>query len=154
MIDLRYFTSGEFGTWWPDMSVRLLVLLDVFRHEWGDEVMVSPHSRALGRRNGEDDTSQHNVDRWGEVRAGDVFAIGMIRHRHAERAVRIARSIGITGIGVYPDWTLGGKRCAGLHFDARREADPGNPATWGGVDNGSGKQVYVSLEDALARMPT
>lgn len=149
-IDLRYWSASEFirgdTDWYRRMSPRLLVLLDSFRHRWDDVCEVSPHPRALGRYDG-DSYGQHNIDRYGEVRAIDFFPHGMEGAALAHKAVSIARSTGFTGIGAYPQWDPR----PGLHLDVRVDEEPGHPATWGGVDGENG-QVWVGLQQALEIM--
>lgn len=129
-IDLRNWNPSEFREWWPDMSVRLLVLLDVFRYQWGRPCQVSPAPGALGRNQGRDARSQHNVDRWGEVRAADIMPAGLHTREDARRAIDCAITAGFTGIGIYPYW----EPTPGLHLDVRTCECPGQPATWGRVD--------------------
>lgn len=155
MIDtgqVRFFEPWEFERngvqWWHQMSPRLLILLDVFRFQWGAPVRVSGHELAVGRKLGPDALTQHNVDRYGEVRAVDVQPQGMLDRDDAQRAIMLAEAIGFTGIGLYPHWAGG----AGLHLDIRHERDPGYPNTWGGVRRAAG-QMFVSLQDALEAMP-
>lgn len=161
IIDLRYWRRDEFiltenngsqTDWWPFMSVRLLVLLDTFRFIYGVPCRISPHPRALGRRLGDgpdDSFSQHNIDRWGEIRAADVLPQGMTTVGHARKAVSIAHEIGITGVGIYPHW----KPTPGVHLDVRGDEAPGDPALWGGVNDDEGNQVYVALDRALVQLP-
>lgn len=146
-LDLRYFSPDEFRDWFTSMSPRLLFLQDSLRHQLGAAITVSPHPRALGRENGPDDTSQHNIDRWGEVRANDVFVDGVTCRNTANRVIGVAMRTGFTGIGFYPDWDPS----PGFHFDVRVSERPGEPALWGMVDDGEG-QYQVSLETALERM--
>lgn len=143
-MQLYFFDPVEFGVWWPAMDPRLLVLLDVFRFQWGAPVTVSGHPRALGRTDGAAGTSDHNVDRHGCVLAADVFPGGMINPGAAWRALAIARDVGFTSLGVYPHWSR-----PGLHLGTRRTARPGEPATWGAVRGHGGAQVYVSVQEAL-----
>jgi len=147
MIDLRYFTQNEFRDSWAAMSTRLLVLLDSLRYQWGAGITISPVSGALARYNGPDDTSQHNVDRWGECRAADVFLDGMDSPSSANRAVEVAMRTGFTGVGIYPDWDPS----PGVHVDVRQDHEPGDPALWGMLDSSKG-QYMVSLEKALEAM--
>lgn len=146
IIDLRYFTPTEFRDWWPHMSLRLLVLMDSGRHQWGDQWEISPVEGALGRHRG-DALTQHNIDRWDEVRAADFFMHGMDTRVKARHAVDLMVRTGFTGIGVYPDWDP----MPGVHGDVRQDRDPGDPAIWGMIDDGQG-QYQVSLEHALERM--
>lgn len=98
---LQYFTAGEFGQWWPLMDTDLLQKLDAFRRNWGAPVQVSPANGALGRYVGESD-SYHNIDKWGAVRAADIFPQGLTRD-NAARAVEAAEQAGFGGIGLYTD---------------------------------------------------
>jgi len=141
----EFIRNGD--SWWDKTSPRLLVMLDVFRFQWGRPVHISGHKKALGRELG-DSFSQHNVDRWGELRAADLQPEGMITRDEAERALAIAESLGFTGFGLYPHWSGG----PGLHLDVRHDRDPGSPVTWGAVLGASG-QMFVSLQDALEVMP-
>lgn len=121
---LTYFQPSEFGIWWPFMNADLLLRLDAFRERWGAPVMLSPAQGGLGRH--DDSGSQHNVNLWGEVRASDIMPQGMISVADRQRAVRIAREVGFTGIGVYPGWAP----YPGIHVDVREPSSPGHVATW------------------------
>lgn len=126
------------------MCPRLLVLLDVARTMHG-RIEISSALGAVGRRKG-DDRSQHNIEYWNEVRAVDCFVIGVKTQKEAREFYHLARNVGFTGIGVYPQWTNNyGEQQVGFHLDTRRDRDPKNPATWGQVDN-----EWVSLSHALS----
>jgi len=148
LIDIRFFEPSEFNRgsekWFDLMSVRLLVLLDTFRLNYSSFVLVSPHPSAVGRR--DDSSSQHNIAKWGEVRAVDVLPSGMNGRTAMRQAIAMAKEIGLTGIGIYPDW----EPSPGLHLDVRQNQQPLDPVLWGGVDDGSG-QYYVDVETALKR---
>jgi len=152
-LNLRYFKPHEFRGWWDSMGPDLLVLLDRFRASLsvltndpgGVPIIISPHPRAIGRHDGPDGTSQHNVDKWGEVRAVDVMP--MLGRRHRRNAVGIAIDVGFTGVGVYPDW----EPRWGLHLDTRHA----DLATWSGIkiwDREKQKvvQAYRGLEAGLS----
>ncbi len=146
-VKLYYFKPAEFhrGVDWFDlMDTRLLVLLDSLRHQWRQPIYISQHDDALGRRQG-DSYSQHNIERWGEVRAADIIPRGIRNDDDANRFVYLATDVGFTGIGVYPDWNQG----VGLHLDTRIDAKPGSPAVWGAVNNEMGQQRYVTITEAL-----
>lgn len=144
--ELVYFKPSEFGDWHGVMSPRLLVLLDTFRHKWGASVKISPVDGALGRHMGKEAQSLHNVDVYGEVRAADIFPYGMDSKEDMERAIKLAKDLGFTGIGVYPAW----RPSPGLHLDVRTDKRPGHPAMWGAIRSGvSGTQEYVSMKLAL-----
>lgn len=152
-MNLYYFTQPEFErggrNWYSDMDPRLLILMDVFRHRWGRPVQISPHPKALGRVMDESKLSDHNFTRWGVVLAADVMPEGMDTRADAEHALELANEIGLTSIGLYPHWQPG----PGLHLGTRRECRPGGPALWGAVRNEHGKQVYCTLDQAVAKMP-
>lgn len=148
--DLRYFHKSEFGAWWNRMSPRLLVLLDSLRHQWGQPIRISPADGALGRH-ARDGLTQHNIDKWGEVRAADIFPDGVATMDEAERFYALAKRVGFTGIGVYPD----ARPSAMFHLDVRVDANPGQPATWGALRRMVASPAeqddwrYVSLDEAL-----
>ena len=133
---LRYFSASEFGVYYPMINSELLVKLDEFRHRWGRPVTVSPVAGAIVRHGG-DSHSQHNIDRWGETRAIDVFPEGMETLEQRQRAYQIARAVGFTGIGIYTDTAPSNL----LHVDVR----PGDRvATWSRV-NGE----YLGINEVL-----
>lgn len=136
---LEYFSADEFGAWWPFMSADLLQKLDEFRRRWGAPVTVSGAHGALGRTG--DGHSQHNVDRWGEVRAIDVFPKGMDSLADRTRAFDIAKSIGFTGIGIYTDT----KPSNMLHLDVREDRNAGDPAKWSRVGG-----RYLGIDEVIA----
>lgn len=154
-LHLYWFRPHEFGPtpqrdkdWWQEMDARLLILLDVFRSHWGQRVRVSKHELALGRHDGPDDEGDHNIDRHPAVLAADCFPEGITTREEAEFAIELATEVGFTAIGIYPDWRGG----CGMHLATRRSREPGDPATWGAIQGKNG-QVYVSVDDALLRLP-
>ncbi|WP_299592703.1 hypothetical protein [uncultured Microbulbifer sp.] len=130
---LQYFKPSEFGIWYPLMAADLLTRLDLFRERWGAPVIISPAQGGIGRHGGEGDTSQHNIDRWGEVRAIDIFpTVGgnyITTTDQLKRAAHIAREVGFTGVGVYTDTKPGHM----VHVDVRPDRNSGDPATWSRV---------------------
>lgn len=148
-VTLYYFGRNEFNrggvNWYERMDPRLLVLLDVFRHQWGAKVSISAHDAALGRELGPTKLSDHNVDLHGVCLAADVIPEGMTRRADAWRAVTTAAAVGFTAIGVYPDWLPG----PGLHLGTRMSHRPGTPALWGAVRPEGGSQQYVALHSAV-----
>lgn len=142
---LKYFKPSEFGLWYPLMSNELLQKLDDFRTAWGAPVIVSAAHGAIGREDS-GDSSQHNVTKWGEVRAIDVFPLlpnGKYISSESDRtrAYQVAKQVGFTGIGLYTDTTPGNM----LHVDVRKDKAPGNPATWSRV---AGK--YLGIGEVVA----
>ena len=136
---MKYFRPSEFREWWELMSIDLLEVLDDFRDIWGAPVMISPHADALGRHGGRDDLSQHNVDKWGEVRAADIFPMG-IGDEGFIRAYDAAKRAGASGIGFYPGTTPGPM----MHLDVRKDRTPDSPATWSRI-----KGKYLGLSHAM-----
>lgn len=133
---LWHFKPEEFREFWPLMSHELLFKLDAFRGYLprGWTVHISPHPDALGRYLGPDNESQHNIDRWGEVRASDVFIrnaeleyISTFEERQIAEAA--ARRAGFTGIGIYVDTVPGNM----MHLDVRQDRGVSDPATWSRV---------------------
>lgn len=137
--------GGDLINWLPKLAPRLLTLLDVFRFQWCAPVIISPAPGAIGRFL-DNDASQHNIERWGKVRAIDVMPFGMVTAKDRSRAFGIASSLGFTGIGIYPDWSPR----PGMHLDVRIDRRPGCPATWAGVDR-NGKQEYINIFDVLEK---
>lgn len=140
-VELKYFTKEEFSGWFDRMSPELLKKLDEFRHEWGFPVQVSPHHDAVGREH-PTSQSQHNIMKWGEVRAVDVFpknSVGGYINSVTERrrVYEIAKKVGFTGIGLYTDTTPGNM----LHVDVR----PPPLAKWSRVAG-----QYKAIEEVLA----
>lgn len=132
---LTHFSPSEFGLWWPLMNADLLTKLDAFREAWGAPVQISPADGGLGRHLGSEGGSQHNVDKWGEVRAVDVFPMIQVRpgeYRYMnsqadrQRAFDTAKQVGFTGIGLYTDTQPGDM----LHVDTR---EGNRVATWSRV---------------------
>ena len=144
---LYYFSRAEFVRddvdWFDLMDVRLLVLLDVLRFRWRRPIRISAHPSALGRRIGNSE-SQHNIDRWGQVRAADVQPVGVETEEEAYQFYLAAKAVGFLGVGVYPHWVNG----VGFHLDVRQDREPGSPAVWGGVMV-DGEQRYVSIHDGF-----
>ncbi|WP_445354179.1 hypothetical protein ACJJI5_12380 [Microbulbifer sp. EKSA008] len=131
--ELKYFKPSEFGVWYPFMSAELLLRIDSFREKWGAPVVISDADGALGRHDGEDGTSQHNIDKWGEVRAVDFFpmtASGRYINtpKQLARAYQVAVAVGFTGVGVYTDTQPGFM----LHGDVR-PIDNGH-ASWSRIN--------------------
>jgi hypothetical protein len=152
---LHYFQSSEFGPtpsrqedWWQHMDPCVLVRLDVLRSLWGASITISGHARALGRKNGSANNSDHNVDRRGKVQCIDGFPAGLRTQEDAERFLDLAQQVGFSSIGLYPDWSS-----PGVHV-GMREGHGGNAlmATWGAITL-NGTQTYVSWEEALQKLP-
>ncbi len=138
--ELVYFSPGEFYGWFDQMSPELLRKLDIFRDLWGAPVVVSSHKNAIGRHLGPTDTSQHNIDKWGEVRAIDVFPQGL-NSVSAKRAFDLAKAAGFSGIGLYNDTNPGWM----MHLDVRSHRTSANPAKWA---RNQGK--WVGIQELIA----
>ncbi len=152
---LTYFGDHEFVRdgvqWMPLMASDLLVKLDVWRHMIGRKVRVSPHPRAIGRKDG-DSQSTHNIEFWGKVLGIDVIPEYVKDQDDAWELYDIAFRVGFTGIGFYPHWRdENGDYVSGYHLDVRRSRRPGDSANWGFVRRGS-EVVQVSVNNAIERL--
>jgi len=147
---LNYFKPDEFREWWPYMSPRLLVMLDVLRHQWGKKIEISGAGGALGR-NAKGSLTQHNVDKWGEVRAADIFPAGVATVDEAQAFWDLIKAVGFTGRGVYPD----ALPSVMFHVDVRVDRRPGQPSDWGALRRMINRPAedddwrYVSVEEAM-----
>lgn len=149
-MHLQYFSEPEFREWWSLMSLRLLVLFDVLRHQLGSIIEPSLHEKALGRNLGPEAQSAHNVDVWGEVLAMDFFVSGVYFRAQAEEVVDRMRKLGFTGIGVYTGTRNNrGELQVMFHGDVRPTRKMGDPAVWGRIN---GKKA--TLMAALQALPT
>lgn len=144
-MKINYFQASEFGGWYDQLSLELLLKLDVFRHLWGAQVAVSRAPGAVGRRDFSE--SQHNINLWGEVRAVDLFPMCIHSDtRHCTQAndrlrmFNVARRAGFTGIGLYTDTHPGNM----LHVDVRKDRQVSAPATWARE-----KKEYVAITKVL-----
>jgi len=152
---MNYFSPSEFGAWFPMMNPELLKKIDALRGAWGDTIVISPAMGSIGRTyppGHSNYDSQHNVTKWGEVRAIDIMPlISTIDGKRSldsfelRMVYNMAKDIGFTGIGVYPDWNPH----AGLHVDVRADRTAGNPATWSGIKTAKG-QKYFGVERGFA----
>jgi len=158
-LELRHFSQEEFGAYWPMMSQALLVKIDEFRHRLGYPVAISPAPGAIGRPIiGQPDpkaesgaeSSYHNYLIHGEILALDLMPKppGGATPTERQRWVTIARELGFTGIGLYPDW----RPRPGIHLDIRPASklrQGQSYASWAGIRNSDGMQIYTSIEAGL-----
>lgn len=151
-LALRYFSASEFGAYWPLMNVELLAKLDAFREALGYPVAISQAAGAIGRPiigGGQAESgaekSWHNYAIHGEIMAIDVHPLppGGATADERQRWYNVAKQVGFTGIGIYPDWNR-----PGMHLDVRTDRTASNPATWAGVSRG-GKQIYTNISEAF-----
>lgn len=140
----KYFKETEFQGWYDLLDKNLLPMLDAFREKWGKPVRISPAPGAVGRRASKTEKSLHNVNLWGKVRAVDILPTGMKTKEDFKKAFDIAKEVGFTGIGVYPDWVPQ----PGLHVDNRPGIAKGNPAKWSAFRI-NGQQVYFPVDKAF-----
>lgn len=120
-----------------NLNPKLVEYLNRFEEKWGYPVLISPASGSIIRNS---PGSQHDVMLGNAI---DVMPEHMTDKATVRRAIRIAKEVGFTGIGIYPDWLPS----PGLHLDVR---PTDRIATWGAVKD-DGVQVYVSLNQALKR---
>ena len=144
--ELSFFKENEFHGFYGDCNPKLLVLTDLFRYIWDNPVAISSANGAVGRY--DETNSQHNINYWDEVRALDLKPKGLTSKYDLERAFKIARDVGFTGIGLYPEWSD-----PGIHVDIRNDRTIGDPLYWGAyykTDNGQRKQEYVYMDEGLS----
>lgn len=154
MAKLDHFTEWEFGKWWGQMRPEILRSLDHFREYWGPPVIIrfkwdGPHvAGRLGRTHGPDGTSDHNIDRWGEVRAVDCFPQGMNDRQAMERAISIAERVGFNALGIYPD----ARPSPMIHLGQRPDAS--RTAMWGALRSEQAGRTwdYVATVVALEQI--
>lgn len=140
----KYFKEEEFQGWYSLLDPRLIPMLDQFREEWGAPVRISKAIGAVGRRMSLSEKSMHNVTRWKMVKAVDIMPVGLKAKADFLRAFNLAKKIGFTGIGLYPDWVPQG----GLHVDVRPDRVAGSPATWSAFKV-NGKQEYFGVDKVI-----
>lgn len=150
MTGAQNFSESEFREWAGLMSPRLIALLDVLRYRLGSAIHISLHPKSLGRRNGPDSESAHNVDYWGEVLAADFFVSGVYYREQAEAVIQELRELGFTGMGVYTGTSNNrGEPQVMFHADVRPVRKMGDPAEWGRID-GKMTTLYKALQSVPA----
>lgn len=144
---LRYFKPHEFGDWWGKLDMDLLQKLDNLRDLWSKPIIISPALGGIGRHDGPDGTSMHNIDKWGKVRALDLFPMvpnagGGFRYmRRLDdrwKIFEMARKVGFTGIGLYTDTQPGNM----IHVDNR---SINGVALWSRIN-----KKYENISEALS----
>lgn len=140
---MKHFTPKEFNGWFDKLSPELKIRLDVLRGVLGVPIILSKSDAAMGRHLGKDNLSQHNVDKWGEVRAVDGYVPDDV---NIKDFYDTCVSVGFTGIGLYKGWS----HKYGFHVDVREDRKPKMPATWGGIYSAeTGKTTYVGIHQIL-----
>ena len=139
-VRLNYFKASEFNqthlggeNWWLHMSLDLLYRLDALRGFWGEPITINQVLGAIGRR--DDSNSDHNFNKWGEVRGVDVN-IDIESNAMIQVFIGQAKQVGFNAIGFYPD-----SNSKFFHLGVRNQS---NVSTWGRVDG-----EYVTLNEAL-----
>jgi len=135
--------------WYDRMAPEVLALLQALRERHGAPIHISPHPRALGRHLGDGSQSDHNFDRWQEVRAADVFPEMPQTPEATRKFMDLCREVGVSAIGVYPHWrNRHGRYQTGFHI-GHRPGREGNPALWGLIRLPE-RLKTVSIHDAIA----
>lgn len=161
-LHLYHYSQSEFARdgvhWFHSINPRLLVTVDILRHQWSQyrgqstPIRISQHPKAIGRRDGLDERSDHNVDYWDEVNGLDLQPDRLVTQADAEKFRDLATELMAGSIGLYPDWGP----TPGFHIGFRARSTPGHPALWGAVRRvvkGKSVQVAVAYDVALAKMP-
>lgn len=146
-FNLRPYGGAD---WWHLMCPEVLELLNKVRAKHGAPINISPHRGALGRHLGAS-FSDHNIDRWKQVRVADVFPVMDQTPVAAQKFVDVCLEVGVTALGVYPHWkNKHGVQQVGFHLGYRPERTD-NPATWGMIRyRPRGIQHMVPLHQAVA----
>lgn len=121
------------------MDTDLLGKLKSLRRAWGRGIAISPARGSTGRMLGSTDRSYHNVDRYGKVRAIDLFPEGLGTVEDIKRFIALAHKKGFTGVGVYLDT----QPSIMIHLDNRE----GKSGSWSRI---GGK--YLSLDAAYREL--
>lgn len=134
MIKFKFKNIPEnaLAGYWPFLNLGLLAKYNKFLARCPD-AFISPAPGAVFRLSA--DESQHALGR-----ALDV----MLPITTLDYAFEVAKEVGFTGIGLYPDWTP----YKGIHLDVRLGRTPGKPAKWAGIKQG-GKQIYVAVNQVI-----
>ena len=135
---MKWFAPHEFDRtevggehWFFKMSPEVLNFLDELRGRLGAPIHLSPVRGSLGRYMGAS-FSDHNFEKWGEVRAADIFPTIDQTPAAAERFLELCKSVGVTAIGCYPHWrNRNGVQQVGFHIGWRPDRVGGPPALWG-----------------------
>tara|TARA_R110002153_G_scaffold274298_2_gene448199 strand:+ start:20954 stop:21526 length:573 start_codon:yes stop_codon:yes gene_type:complete len=141
--NLTRWNEAEFRDFAEEMGDEQLAMLEAFAIAWGKAVHVSTHPAALGRYLGPDALSGHNVERWEEVVATDIFPEGL-RSEDFAQALTIALQSGATGIGFYADTFWNGQAAPMMHLDTRPDRTPENPRIWVRI-----KGAYRDIQDVM-----
>jgi len=121
-----------------DLDARIIFVLDALRERIG-RLMISPAKGAITRIA---PGSQHDISNGRLSVAIDVMPLDVSLSEFYE----VARSMPEIGaIGLYPDWLP----YPGAHIDLRKRKANGTLATWSGIKNAAGKQVYGGINEAL-----
>lgn len=134
--------------WYPKMNPKLINALEEMAGRIPYKVMISPHSGALGRKNGST-TSQHHYCGDGDlVNAADIMFLkngeGLTRQELTQLFKDVKAMNLFSGIGVYPDW----QPVSGMHLDIRPNRTAFKPALWG-AKKVAGNQKYVDVNNVL-----
>lgn len=136
----KYFNKAEFHGFYEKMSPKILPKLDQFRAALGCPVRLSNIPAGIGRYLGKNNNSQHNFDKWGEIRAVDGYIPPGISYLKVYKA---AEKAGFMGIGLYSGWSGG----PGFHLDVRPMI--GQAAQWAGLQDKAGKTKYLAITALL-----
>lgn len=141
-----HFKEHEFKGSFDLLSDELKIKLDFLRELCECEIKLSNSSGGFARRMGES-WSQHNVTRWGELRAVDGYIPDDMTYAEFYDQCRAAQ---FTGIGLYHGWPSGER---GFHVDVRDGREPVAPARWGAewIDEGEGKNRYIGLVEFMVK---
>lgn len=137
-----------------DLILKLDELAATIKEHSNCSFIISPATGSLGRWSAPDSNSGHNINKWGEVLAVDIFVSCIKSVEDIHQLITVADRIGFTGIGFYPDWKYKvGKHNidCGFHLDVVGKSS----RRWSGLDrvNDQGEtiQVYKSISEGIQK---
>lgn len=135
LFGYKYYLASKFTNEFRGevfhLDTMLLQKLELFENLLGAPVIFSPADGALFR---DDEDSYHSK--------GLAVDVMLPQGPTLKTAALVAKEVGFSGIGVYPDWAPH----QGLHLDIRPKK---GIAQWGAIKDNMGKQVYVGIERVI-----
>lgn len=132
------FEPSEFQQQLHYLDAGVIFALVKLREKVG-RIKISPAPGSIARNK---PGSMHDISDNKLSLAIDVMPLDVSLSEFYQ-AAREIKEIG--GIGLYPDWLP----FPGAHIDLRKRKFNGALATWSGIKNAEGKQIYGGINEAL-----
>jgi len=126
---LKYFTRDEFGKDADKLKPELLLALDLLRLKLDTPIKITSAYRS-------------SDGGWHGKGAAVDFVLPAWNKTAYEAYVIIQSVTALQGIGLYPNWTLNGKRIIGFHVDVRQKS-----GRWIGTGHGKSDAAYEVFSD-------